>query len=253
MNDSTTRFTNRADNYARYRPGYPIAVIEYLQQKIGLHAGMDVADIGAGTGISSELFLKNGNTVYAVEPNDAMRAKATALLQHYPGFQPVKGTAEATQLEDGSMDIVFAGQAFHWFNQEEAKTEFKRIAKRDGYVLLMWNIRKLNTGFAREYENLLATYGTGYTPSRRDVAAEDMNTAFFSPCRYEKVIFENSQELGYETIKGRLLSTSFMPSEADINCAPMIARLEDMFGRYEKDGRVSFDYITTLFIAKAHC
>lgn len=253
MNNSTTRFTNRADNYARYRPGYPTAVIEHLQQKIGLHAGMDVADIGAGTGISSELFLKNGNTVYAVEPNDAMRSKATALLQHYPGFHAVKGTAESTQLEDSSMDIVFSGQAFHWFNQQEAKVEFKRIARRDAYILLLWNIRKLNTPFAREYENLLATYGTGYTPTGRDVAAKDMNTAFFSPCHHEKVVFENSQELDYETIKGRLLSTSFMPAEGDPDCAPMIAQLKDMFARYEKNELVSFDYITTLFIAKAHC
>ncbi|MFB6456724.1 class I SAM-dependent methyltransferase [Chitinophaga sp. Hz27] len=251
--NNTTRFTNRAENYARYRPGYPAGILPYLTSRIQLNAGHTIADIGAGTGISSLLFLKNGHTVYGVEPNDAMRAKAEFLLHQYDGFHPVKGAAEHTNLPDNSVDIVLAGQSFHWFNQQESKLEFQRIAKKDAYIILMWNVRELSTGFAKAYEKLLATFGTDYSDDGRDVAAEKKTTAFFAPCPFEKVVFSSTEVLDYETLKGRLLSTSFVPAEDDVKSIPMLQLLDSIFEEYQQEGKVSFDYTTTLYIAKAHC
>ncbi|NSL85914.1 class I SAM-dependent methyltransferase [Chitinophaga sp. Mgbs1] len=250
--NSTTRFTGRADLYARYRPGYPPVVIDHLREAIGLHPRMLIADIGSGTGISAEVFLKNGNTVYGVEPNDAMRAKAELLLQDYPAFNSVNGQAEATTLEDNSMDIILASQSFHWFRQAEARREFSRIAQKDAYILLMWNMREISNPFSAAYENIFATYGTNYSDDGRDVTAESKTISFFAPCPFEKVIFSSTQELTYEVVRGRLLSTSFMPSEEDDICEEMLAVLKENFDRYAENGKVKLDYTTTLYMAKAH-
>src|SRR5947209_11876909 len=125
--DSTSRFSSRVENYIRYRPGYPQSVVELLAGECGLTPTSVVADVGSGTGILTELFLRNGNTVYGVEPNREMREAGEGLLAGYPNFHSVDGRAEATGLPDASVDFVTAGQAFHWFDAQGARAEFSRI------------------------------------------------------------------------------------------------------------------------------
>lgn len=248
--NNITRFTNRANNYARFRPGYPAAIIDHLTSAIGLHSAMDVADIGSGTGISSVLFLDNGHTVYGVEPNDAMRAEAEKYLHGYDRFHSINGTAENTSLPDNSIDIILAGQSFHWFAQQEAKQEFRRIARPDAHILLLWNIRDISTDFSTAYERIIARFGRGYEARNRDLAAEDKHTSFFSSSGYCRQIFTHTQLLDYEQLRGRLLSTSFLPSEEDADCAAMLAELAALFNFYEENGKIRFDYTTTLYTAK---
>src|SRR5688572_15000399 len=156
MTHHQSRFSSRVENYIKFRPGYPKEVIDILKTDCGLTESSKVADIGSGTGILSELFLKNGNRVFGVEPNEPMRTAAERLLSAFPEFVSVDGSAEATRLEAGSMDFVAAGQAFHWFDRDAAKTEFKRILKPEGWVVLIWNERSIDsTPFLREYEKLL--------------------------------------------------------------------------------------------------
>ena len=108
--NSTTRFSDRVAYYIKYRPGYPAKVITLLNREIGLSPATVIADIGSGTGISSELFLKNGNRVFGVEPNQPMREAAESRLAGYDAFISINGTAEATTLPDASVDLVTAGQ-----------------------------------------------------------------------------------------------------------------------------------------------
>jgi ubiquinone/menaquinone biosynthesis C-methylase UbiE len=143
--NSTTRFSDRVENYIKYRPHYPPEVIDYLQSQNVLADSSVIADIGSGTGISTEMFLNNGNTVYGVEPNKEMREAAERLLKDYKNFVSVNGTAEETTLKNKSIDIVTAGQAFHWFDIPKSKAEFKRILKDTGYVVLMWNNKQLSS------------------------------------------------------------------------------------------------------------
>jgi SAM-dependent methyltransferase len=161
--DPTQRFSNRVDDYVRYRPHYPPGVLDLLREGIGLTPRTVIADVGSGTGISTELFLQNGNTVFAVEPNPEMRAAAKRLLGGRANFHSVNGTAEATMLPDGSADCVVAAQAFHWFDPEKTRAEFRRILRAGGWVVLLWNTRlKDATAFSRAYEKLLLTFGTDY-------------------------------------------------------------------------------------------
>src|SRR3989344_9487475 len=98
QSDSTQRFSNRVDDYVKFRPSYPSEVLSTLKSKFGLSSSSTVVDVGSGTGISSELFLKNGNVVYGVEPNDNMREAAEQAFKRYPEFRSVKGTSESTDL-----------------------------------------------------------------------------------------------------------------------------------------------------------
>src|SRR5256885_16806379 len=160
--DAKQRFSNRVADYVRYRPGYPPAVLDLLRAECSLRPGHVIADIGSGTGLLSELFLKNGNRVYGVEPNEAMRQAGEEYLAAYDGFSSIEGSAESTTLDDASVDFVTAGQAFHWFQQEAARTEFRRILKPDGWIVVAWNDRQMETPFASAYEDLLVKYGTDY-------------------------------------------------------------------------------------------
>src|ERR1700732_4152215 len=131
--DSKQRFSNRVADYVRYRPGYPAEVLTLLRTQCGLKSGHVIADIGSGTGFLSELFLKNGNRVYGIEPNEAMRQAGEEYLASYDGFASINGSAEATTLDDASIDFVSAGQAFHWFEPVVARHEFRRILKPEGW------------------------------------------------------------------------------------------------------------------------
>src|SRR6201993_2182236 len=113
--DAKQRFSTRVADYVRYRPSYPSELLDLLHSECALRSGHAIADIGSGTGFLSELFLKNGNRVFGVEPNDAMRQAGEEYLAEYDNFTSITGSAEASTLDDGSVDFVVSGQAFHWF------------------------------------------------------------------------------------------------------------------------------------------
>ena len=247
MADAVTRFSNRVDNYVRYRPNYPPGLIHILKSDCGLDAEATVADIGSGTGILSEMFLKNGNLVVGVEPNKAMRESAERLLADYPKFKSLSGTAEATGLAVGSVDFITAAQAFHWFDRAKAKQEFSRILKPQGWVVLVWNERKLDsTPFLRTYENFLLRYGTDYEKVRHENIAGEIGD-FFDPRPFRLKTLENFQHFDFEALKGRLLSASYVPAP-DHPCAPeMLAELRQIFDVHQAGGIVSFEYDTRVY------
>jgi len=155
-------------------------VVAVLRDACGLTPQSVVADIGAGTGILTELFLRNGNRVFAVEPNPEMREAGERQLKHDPNFLSVAGRAEATTLASGSVDIVAAGQAFHWFDRGPARDEFIRILKPGGWVVLIWNERLTDTTpFLKAYEQLLERYATDYAQVDHKQIDEHVLAAFF--------------------------------------------------------------------------
>jgi ubiquinone/menaquinone biosynthesis C-methylase UbiE len=173
---STERFSSRVDNYVRYRPHYPKAVLESLQTNCGLTETSVIADVASGTGILTELFLQNGNVVYGVEPNHEMREAAEGLLKRYSQFRSIAGTAEETTLPETSVDFVTVGQAFHWFEIEKARQEFKRILKPQGCVALVWNERKDSSPLDHAYEQLVQTYSDDYA----EVHHKKLTTMFYN-------------------------------------------------------------------------
>jgi ubiquinone/menaquinone biosynthesis C-methylase UbiE len=240
--DSKTRFSNRVDDYVRARPRYPREAVEYLRAAAGLGCSSLVADIGAGTGISTELFLNSGNEVFAVEPNDAMRQAAERRFAGDPRFHSVNGSAEATGLASGSVNFVVAAQAFHWFNTPAARREMARILKPGGTVILMWNVRRADsTPFLRAYSELLQRYGTDYALVRHERTTEAEIAAFFGgPFRtWENPHF---QELDFDGLLSRLLSSSYVPAPGEPHHDAIVKNLRDAFDANRSGGVVRMEY-----------
>jgi len=196
------------------------------------------------------LFLDAGYRAIAVEPNTEMRDKATELLSTYPGFTVADGTAENTYLADKSVDAIIAGQAFHWFNAQNARAEFKRILKAGGIVVLIWNERKTTSAFEKEYDQLIITHGQDYVKvGHRNIDYDNIG-AFYDPEPFELRVFENKQVFDFEGLKGRLLSSSYMPTKADAGYAPMINDLRLLFNKYQQDELITINYDTKVYIGR---
>lgn len=250
MTRPTERFSSRVDNYARYRPSYPPKAIELLRERCGLIPGAVVADLGSGTGILTELLLERGAEVFAVEPNDGMRAAAEAQLSRYPRFRSIRGSAEDTTLAPASVELLVAGQAFHWFDPQRARTEALRVLRPGAWAALLWNERPPEaTAFLADYEALLRRHAPEYTritASRADVSTMRQ----FLGEAMEVRAFPNQQVLDFEGLKGRLMSSSYAPEPGSAAYEPMIALLRGVFDRHERDGRIVMPYSSLVYFAQ---
>lgn len=248
MRDPTQRFSSRVEDYARYRPGYPGEVIAVLKSEGQLFPGDVVADIGSGTGRLAELFLEHGNRVIGVEPNREMRLAGDERLARFAGFRSVAGRAEATALDDRSVDLCVAGQAFHWFDPELARLEFSRVLRPAGRVLLVWNNRRIDASpFMSGYEQLLRDYGTDYAQVNHQKLDEAVIYEFFIPreCRTRRLSYR--QVLSFEALRGRLFSSSYTPEPEQPGHAALLDALGQLFRRHAEQGRVVLEYETKMY------
>jgi SAM-dependent methyltransferase len=214
-----------------------------LASLYGFDAGWMVADIGSGTGISTEPFLRNGNTVYAVEPNPDMRSKAEELLAGYPCFVSIDGTAEHTGLPDGLARLIIAGQAFHWFDPAKSRSEFARISAPGAVVALIWNERMTDSDFEREYEALIQQYAGEYRTVNHRNIDDGKISEFFSPAAVRLDHFENEQLFDLPGLTGRLLSSSYVPKDNP----DLMRALAALFARHAREGKVRVGYDTKLY------
>jgi SAM-dependent methyltransferase len=245
----TGRFSSRVDNYVRYRPGYPKEILDLLKAACGLTRDSVIADIGSGTGKLTELFLENSNSVFGVEPNKEMREAGERLLKHFANFTSVAATAEDTGLPAKSVDIITAGQAFHWFDRKRCRVEFARVLKPGGWIVLVWNDRNTAaTRFLVEYEQLLKSYSTDYSKVDHKQIDDDVVWEFFGYAPGKKA-FPSAQEFDFEGLKGRLLSSSYAP-EAGPRHEEMMGELKRLFETHQKSGRVRFVYDTIVYYGK---
>ncbi|WP_276354498.1 class I SAM-dependent methyltransferase [Cohnella caldifontis] len=249
--NSKERFSNRVEDYVKYRPGYPREAIDYLYEEGGLSAESVAADIGAGTGIFSRYLLERGTKVIGVEPNDRMRGAAEEALSGFPGFRAVPGSAEATGLPGAYVDFIVSAQAFHWFDQAAARREFARILKPGGKTALIWNVRLTSgTRFLEEYEDLLLKLGTDYADvNLRNVTREQL-ASFFRRGTMREARFTNRQIVDFDGLSGRLRSSSYAPAPGHPNHEPMMRELKALFDRNQQNGHVSLDYETTVYLGE---
>ena len=250
MLDPTKRFSTRVENYIKYRPSYPPEIITLLESDCGLTSDKLIADMGFGTGFLTKLFLKHGNPVVGIEPNADMRAAGERTLAEYSNFESIDATAEATTLRDNSIDMIIAGQAFHWFDRAKVRPEFQRILKPNGWVVLIWNgfhveTSPLNNG----YQEIVLRHGTDYKEVAREISGIDVEP-FFAPneCRCAKFAFK--QTFDFEGLKGRLLSSSYAPDATHPRFEEMIDELRRLFAANEQNGKVEFDYQSEVYYGR---
>jgi SAM-dependent methyltransferase len=263
--DAKQRFSSRVADYVRYRPGYPSALIDVLHKDCGLRREHIVADIGSGTGLLSKVFLENGNHVIGVEPNAEMRAAGDEFLAEYTNFSSVDGSSEVTTLASTSVDFITVAQAFHWFEPEATRREFARILMPGGWVVVMWNDRRIGeTSFGRAYEDLLVRYGMDYKAVREAYPEAAQMRDFLADPREEKAVaglphskenfrrveLPNFQEFDFEGLAGRLRSSSYAPREDHAKYEPMMDALRKLFDANQKFGRVRMEYTTQIYFGR---
>ncbi len=247
----TQRFTSRVADYIRFRPDYPAALLAWLQAECGVTPNWRVADIGAGTGISSRMFLHAGHAVTAVEPNAAMREAALAWLGADPKFAATDGTAEATGLAEDSVDLISAAQAFHWFDQRAILPEWRRILRRGGLAAVYWNSRRLTgTPFLEGYEALLQAFGTDYGSVSERYGDDAHMRRWFGAGFRAMARFPHAQRLDLDALRGRLLSSSYAPQAGHPRHQAMLDALGRLFEATAVDGRVDFAYDTRVFVGR---
>lgn len=252
--ESKTRFSDRVENYIRYRPGYPPGVIELMETACALRPDSIVADIGSGSGKLSQMLLEHGNTVYAVEPNYEMRRACERLLNTYKNFHSLNGSAERTELPDDSVDHIVCAQAFHWFNHRQARREFSRILKPGGdycNTILIWNDRVMGEeGFMAEYDAFLCLFSKDYQEVSQRFMNEKNISELYGDSGYKMARFPNEQMFDWEGLKGRYLSTSYAFNESDVLYQDALDALKLVYAKHEKDGLVKMEYETRVFYGR---
>ena len=247
--DPRGRFSNRVDDYIRYRPGYPRELVTWIAETIGLSPSWRVADVGSGTGFLSLLFLENGNTVYGVEPNAAMRASAEQELAGNDRFISVNGSAEATALADHSIDLVCAAQAFHWFELEATRREWRRVLKPEGWALIVFNTRLIEaTPFMRAYDRHLVENAVDYTGVDHRRGLMERLRAFYGDYREQRFRFTLYHH--YDDVRGLSMSSSYVPAPGHPKHEAFFAALRELFDAHAVDSVVEFPYETEAYLGR---
>jgi len=241
MKDNTKRFSDRVDNYKKYRPSYPKELINYINEHFQTLKLDVIADIGSGTGKFTELLLPICNKVIAIEPNNEMRVSAENNLCKYKNYQSISGTAEDTKLPDNSIDLITVAQAFHWFDLDKTKNEFQRIIRKNGKVLIIANMRIFNTPFLEAYENALNELIFEYKEVNHYRITSDVINNFFTS-DYEKKIFSYSQTFDWEGLIGRLCSSSYTPKIDTEEYKKLENRIKEIYEKYSENGTIMFNY-----------
>jgi SAM-dependent methyltransferase len=243
---NAARFSGRASDYAKYRPSYPTEAIDAVLAGLPQASALTVVDVGAGTGISSRLLTARGARVIGIEPNSEMRQAALA-----SNLDVRDATAENTGLSDGSVDVVAAFQAFHWFATPAAVEEFTRILRPSGRVALVWNVRDDRDAFTKAYGETAdldstAAQRAGNTADDPDLAAL-LRERGYSDVRV--LDFANTQRLRIDGLIGRARSASYVPKEGPEHDA-IVARLRDLHAQYaDAAGIVTLVYRTNVHLA----
>ena len=250
MKNPRDRFTEKADDYKKFRPGYPDSLIVYLAEKCGLTDKSLIADVGSGTGIFSRLLLEQGLNVFAVEPNEAMRIKAETDLNGFEKFKSINAGAEDLPFEDSSIDLITVAQAFHWFDRGKCKVEFKRVLKTEGYAALIWNERLHDTEFLVDFELLLKNNLEEYKCVDHKNITIEVITDFFLPNEFEIVKRPINQGFNLEDFIGRVISSSYAPQYGTKEGDLFINALTDLFNKHKQNNQVEFRYDSTMYLGK---
>ena len=252
------KFTGKANIYAKYRPNYPSAFLDYLYKDVGFNAQSVVADIGAGTGILSKQLLQRRSNVICVEPNDDMLGMATQELADFQNVQFVQASAENTGLRGHCVDFITVAQAFHWFDRKAFKAECQRILRSttDGSangdkVVLVWNDKDLDSPLMQEIAEVNARYREnfeGFSGGRE--INPDAYADFFRNGHCEYKTFRNDRMQSEETLIGGCLSASDAPKEGSPNHQGFVSALRQIFKKHSENGLMALPQVTRSYVGR---
>ena len=250
--NNTQKFTGKAHLYQQARPAYAQALLNYLADHFGLGPHCLVADFGSGTGIFTRQLLEKGAIVFAVEPNADMRATAEALLQGEHGFISVSGTEAQSGLPAGSIDLVTAAQAFHWFNVPAFASECQRILRPGGKVALIWNMRLDSLEIHQENARIFQKYCPNFHGFSGGIAKREEEIRQFFSGELQTLRFDNPILYDRQSFITRALSASYSLTDGDANFAAYLAELDALFNRYAVNDRLTLPNETVAYLGSLH-
>lgn len=204
-----TRFSTKAEVYARYRWDYAPEAIQTILDTFRPSQQIALADIGAGTGILTQHFVDKLRRVYAIEPNPEMRSIAERELSSHASFRSLSGSAEATTLPDNSVDLITVAQALHWCDPEPSVREFRRIARPNAWLAIIWNTS--DSPNLKEALETLQQEIYGWDTKTESTPRCQPYAFYFGHERYREYKFPITQEQTWEQFFGSLCSNSHAP------------------------------------------
>jgi ubiquinone/menaquinone biosynthesis C-methylase UbiE len=229
----TGRFTEHARAYSQARPSYPDEIVDALFDGLGDPAGLSVADLGAGTGISARLLAARGAQIYAVEPNAAMREAALPDAR----VTWVAAAAEHTGLAEASCDLVTAFQAFHWFDAPVALAEMVRLLRPGGRAALVGYERDDADPFTHAYGEIVRRYATDDTELRRE-RAQVVFAQYPAWHTVTRTVVAYDQVLDRDGLATRVRSASYLPHSGPV-ADELHAAVSALIDAHERDGIVT--------------
>ena len=245
---NTNRFDGHADAYTLGRPDYAEELIDCLYDRYGISPSSVIADIGSGTGKFSKHLLDRGSMVYSVEPNDDMRLMAEKELSGYPNFRSIKGDAEHTSLQAGSVDFVTTAQAFHWFDVDSFRKECARILKNVGKVILIWNIRDEADPVNRRLFDIYSEYCPEFKGFGGGIVKDDQRIKDFYSGSYEYISFDHPLNFDKDMFISRSLSASYSLKGYDMKYKEYLDAVIAVFDRYSGKGIVTIGNHSVAYI-----
>ena len=236
-------FTGKQQYYDDFRPSYPAAAIDFIHTHIGENAV--IADIGSGTGKLAMLLAGHASRLYALEPNAHMRRILCHRTAELPQVQIIAATAEALPLPDHSVDAITVGEAYHWFDNEQTRAEFRRILKPGGHVFLLWN-RFVRNAFYDEMLAVQQAYSTASSPRQRTRA--ERADALFGPRHWEQHTFGHTMQQTFEQFYGGMSSASSAPEAGTVAGKAYRAAVHALFDKHAVRGRIATHVETVCYV-----
>lgn len=250
MSNSIEHFSSKVANYIKYRPSYPQQIIEQIMNITDLCPAAKIADIGAGTGIFTQLLLENNFSVTAIEPNRYMLAAAKENLSVYPFFTYLNNKAEDTGLTSQSLDLIVAAQSFHWFNNDTTKQEFRRILKTNGYLALIWNQADLTDHFQQQLDQALQTFAVDYNKVKHSNLSAVEISHFFQANTMKEYCLDNPQAYDLLGLLGRIESCSYCPENQSTAHLQLTSALEKLFYKHANNNLLNIAQTCKLYIGR---
>ncbi|MBN1500935.1 MAG: class I SAM-dependent methyltransferase [Spirochaetes bacterium] len=241
------KFSTKVSNYEKYRPSYPDSLFIYLKKNGLINQTMHAADIGAGTGIFTALLAPHVKSVFAVEPNEQMMASCRKHCNGQSNVGYIISEAEQTGLQNASVDLITAAQSFHWFDRDQSKTEFKRILKPEGNVMLIWNSRIPDSAVNQEYEEIIKRVCSEFKGA--DFLKDNFQD-FFREGNCSFLRFPNNLSKTLESFIGGALSASYAPDCNDSTFDSFINELTQLFVKHSINNILTIPTYTRCCIGK---
>lgn len=249
--DNTTKFSDKVEVYRQYRPSYPDAFVHYLFDEVGISQDACVADIGAGTGILTEILSEHVKTVYAIEPDRNMRIACMDTCGRSCAFVALEGRAESTGLPDQCLDFITVAQAFHWFEPHRTQLEFSRVLKPDGMVILVWNSRVPDAPLTIAWDAVCRKHCPNFTGFSNDsVMSESQVHDFFRDGICETRQYPNNRLLDLASFLGTALSASYAPVFGQPAYDSFVTALTQLFWEHATGEKILVPMYTHSYVGR---